>query len=60
MKNSYFQTPRRSEDCTFHSWADPIHRDDLPPQRDPDVIVTAGSVIALIAIAAMFIVGWLK
>jgi len=24
MKQSYFQTPRTTEECTFHSWADPI------------------------------------
>ena len=53
MKNSYYQTPRRSEDCTYHSWADPIHRDDLQPSSNPDWIVmlavafAAGALIAL-------------
>ena len=40
MKNSYFNTPRRSEDCTFHSWADPIHYDEQPSWRkDPDTLI---------------------
>ena len=59
MKNSYFQTPRRSEDCTFHSWGDPIHYDDKP-QHDPDRLVVAACVAIFVALCVMGAVGWLK
>lgn len=57
MKQSYFTTPRRSEDCTFHSWADPIHRDEVPPAVDPDRIVMAGCVVVFCIIAALGFTG---
>lgn len=60
MKNSYFQTPRRSEDCTWHSWADPIHRDDVPSQNDPDRLVVAACVAIFAAVVVMALVGWIK
>ena len=59
MKNSYYQTPRRSEDCTFHSWADPIHRDDNAGKHDPDTIVLTVAVLIIIFIGAMALAGLL-
>ena len=50
MKQSYFQTPRTTEECTFHSWADPIQVGQ-PNQNtgiDPDLLVTGISIACVI------------
>ena len=57
MKTSYFQTPRRSEDCTYHSWADPIHIDDNHSRLDVDHIVLAVSLVCIVIVGTLALVG---
>lgn len=51
MKTSYFTTPRRMDDATFHTWADPIERD--PSGSSTHV---ADLLMAFMAVACL--VGW--
>lgn len=60
MKRSYFETPRRSEDCTYHSWADPIIRDDGHNQRDVDMYVMVACAFMAGVLITMAIAGWLS
>lgn len=59
MKQSYYTTPRRSEDCTYHSWADPIHVDDTSTQHDPDRVVVVTCIVIAIALVVFAAAGWL-
>lgn len=58
MKNSYFNTPRRSEDCTYHSWADPIHYEEEPSWRkDPDTLIMAVCAAGFIFMVVYLLMG---
>lgn len=57
MKNSYYNTPRKSDDCTYHSWADPIHLDDNHARFDVDDIVLTVSLVCIIVVAALAFAG---
>lgn len=55
MKQSYFNTPRTMDQCTFHGWADPIHIADEQHRPGLDVDSTiAGAVVACIICFGVF------
>lgn len=53
MKASYFTTPRRMDDATFHAWADPIERDPSASGSHASDFVVALMAVAFIAWAVL-------
>ncbi len=56
MKSSYFTTPRRMDEATFHAWADPIERDESAESAHPAewfllAVVAVAVVLMLIGMA---------
>lgn len=58
MKQSYFNTPRTMDECTFHSWADPIHIEDQQHKMglDTDSMITGGVVAVIVCFAAFILI----
>jgi hypothetical protein len=52
MKDSYFTTPRRMSDATFHAWADPIERNQSADGAHP----AEWFFLAVVAFAVVLIV----
>lgn len=56
MKQSYYQTPRTTKECTYHDWADPIEvtQANQGTGIDPDSVVVGFCIAGFI-----FMVVWL-
>ena len=59
MKQSYFQTPRTLDQCTFHSWADPIHNMEEQSKigLDIDSLITGGVLATILCFAGYILIG---
>lgn len=57
MKQSYFNTPRTLDQCTFHGWADPLHIEDKQHKLglDPDSLVLGAIASTVICFAVFFL-----
>jgi hypothetical protein len=60
MKQSYFRTPRTSEECTYHSWANPIHtqQGNESSGLDPDSMVTGFCIAGFIFMIVYLLMGF--
>jgi hypothetical protein len=56
MKQSYFRTPRTSEECTYHSWANAVHTES--DKLDPDSVVTGFCIAGFIFVIVYLIMGF--